>query len=192
MPRIIAPTLAQHRDLRHASLLTAARDLALESGGRSVTMAKVAERTGLSRPAVYEYFPSVDALLAALVVAEMQSWSIRMQEVITSAGSPQDKVCRYLEATLTAVAEGQHRLARAIGDIALAPEAAEQLSTSHRQLADPLSVALSDLGCDQPIRCAELLQGVLEAATRRVERGADPEAEIAAVQKFVLAGVLHC
>ena len=65
MPRIAAPTVAEHRDMRRASLLAAARDLLREGGSSALTMGALASATGLSRPTVYEYFPSTDAVIAA-------------------------------------------------------------------------------------------------------------------------------
>ena len=74
MPRIDAPTVAEHRDMRRASLLAAARDLLREGGSGALTMGALAQATGLSRPAVYEYFPSTDAVIAHLVVEELRRW----------------------------------------------------------------------------------------------------------------------
>ena len=69
MPRIDAPTLAEHREQRRDALLEAATTVMRESG--TVTMSAVAERTGLSRTAVYEYYRSSADLIADVLVDEL-------------------------------------------------------------------------------------------------------------------------
>ena len=59
MPRITAPTVAEHRDQRWADLVAAGQELLVTEGPDAVTMTAVAARAGLSRTAVYEYFLSL-------------------------------------------------------------------------------------------------------------------------------------
>jgi len=55
----------ERQELR-AAILNAARALAREGGWQAVTMRKVAERIEYSAPALYEYYASKEAILAAL------------------------------------------------------------------------------------------------------------------------------
>ena len=48
------------------SILTAAREIALQDGWQSVTIRKVAERIEYSPPTIYEYFASKDDILLEL------------------------------------------------------------------------------------------------------------------------------
>jgi AcrR family transcriptional regulator len=189
MPRISAPTLAEHRDMRRTSLLDAGRDLVLSGGPRAVTMAAVAGRAGLSRPAVYEYFPSSEALLGELLLQEMTRWSTDITAIVSAAGSPADQVTAYVRSSLGMVASGRHRLSSVISPNDIDAEAARNLMALHHSLAAPLVGALAESGVAQPDRAAMLLQGVVQAAGRRIDSGADPETETATALAFVLAGV---
>jgi len=50
-----------------ARILESAAELFVERGVDGATMAAIAERAGISRPSVFNYFPTKDALLIALV-----------------------------------------------------------------------------------------------------------------------------
>lgn len=189
MPRISAPTLAEHRDMRRTSLLDAGRDLVLSGGPKAVTMAAVASRAGLSRPAVYEYFPSSEALLGELLLLEMTRWSTDITAVVAAAGTPTEQVTTYVTASLGMVASGRHRLSSAISANDVDPEAARNLMALHNSLGAPLVDALAASAVAQPDRAAMLLQGVVQAAGRRIDSGADAESETAAALAFVLAGL---
>ncbi|WP_406673984.1 helix-turn-helix domain-containing protein [Nonomuraea sp. N2-4H] len=66
MPRIQAPTVAEHRAAQRRALLDAAREILAETG-RPPTLARVAERAGLARSSLYQYFRSSGDLLNAVV-----------------------------------------------------------------------------------------------------------------------------
>ncbi len=65
MPRLWNDTIETHRRaVRDATLDTTAR-LVEQHGLRSVTMAQIAEETGIGRATLYKYFPDVEAILRA-------------------------------------------------------------------------------------------------------------------------------
>jgi AcrR family transcriptional regulator len=65
VPRLWNETIEAHRrDVRDAILDTTAA-LVTEHGLRSVTMAQIAEQTGIGRATLYKYFPDVEAILVA-------------------------------------------------------------------------------------------------------------------------------
>ena len=71
MPKIQAPTVALHRELRRQQLIDAAMELALANGAESITVAAVAAKAGLARSSIYEYFASSADLVADLVLEEL-------------------------------------------------------------------------------------------------------------------------
>ena len=119
--------------MRRSALLNAGRELALEHGGRQVTMAAVAARSGLSRPAVYEYFDSTEALLSELAVVELAAWTEEIGTAVERAKSPTDKVRAYIRASLAYIASGRHDLADAIGDAVLPEIVAQEIAAMHRR-----------------------------------------------------------
>jgi AcrR family transcriptional regulator len=189
VPRIDAPTLIEHRERRRSALLQAAHDLALEGGARSVTMGAVAARADLSRPAVYEYYPNIEALLGALLLAEMRTWAEEVGDAVAVAEAPEAKVDAYIVTTLALVSAGRHRLAGAVAGVALPADVAAEIGRLHHTMAAPLELALGAAGVPDPGRAAQYLQGVVNAATVRIEAGADAEVEAEAARAFVRGGV---
>lgn len=65
MPKLWNETIDAHRRAVRDATLDATAALAAERGLLSVTMAKIAEETGIGRATLYKYFPDVEAILVA-------------------------------------------------------------------------------------------------------------------------------
>src|SRR5688500_9777157 len=65
MPRIWAETIDTHRRQVNDAILDATAELVAERGPLSVAMTAVAERAGIGRHTLYNYFADVDAILVA-------------------------------------------------------------------------------------------------------------------------------
>ena len=65
MPRLWSATIEAHRAAVHDAVLDAAARLVARHGLRSVTMARIAEESGVGRATLYKYFPDLDAILMA-------------------------------------------------------------------------------------------------------------------------------
>ena len=187
MPRIDAPTLAEHREQRRDALLEAAASVLRESG--TVTMATVAERTGLSRSAVYEYYRSAADLIADVVVDELTAWIDHLALAVADVFEPRERLEAWIRASLAYVADGRHSLVRAAGDATLPPVRRAQVQALHRELAAPIHEALREIGVADADRIASYVWGVMESATRRIEAGRPADAEVDAAIAFALAGV---
>ena len=187
MPRITAPTLAEHREQRRDALLEAAASVLRESG--TITMATVAERTGLSRSAVYEYYRSAADLIADVVVDELTAWIDHLAVAVADVDEPRARLEAWIRASLAYVADGRHALVRAAGDASLPPVRRAQVQALHRELAAPVHIALVDLGVMDADRIAAYIWGVIESATRRIEAGRRADEEVDAAIAFALAGV---
>ena len=187
MPRIDAPTLAEHREQRRDALLEAATTVMRESG--TVTMSAVAERTGLSRTAVYEYYRSSADLIADVLVDELAAWIDHLAEAIDGIADPRERLVTWIRAALAYVEDGRNALVRAAGDATLPPVRRAQVQTLHRDLAAPVYVALREIGVTDAERIASYVWGVVEAATRHIESGRAADDEVDAAIAFALAGV---
>ncbi|MBM3689438.1 MAG: TetR family transcriptional regulator [Actinobacteria bacterium] len=187
VPRIAAPSLAEHREQRRDALVDAAVSVMRESG--TVTMAAVAERTGLSRSAVYEYYRSAADLIADVVVDELTTWIDHLAAAVEGIEDPRERVESWIRASLTYVVDGRHALVRAAGDATLPPVRRAQVQALHRELAAPVHIALVQLGVDGADRISAYIWGVMEMATRHIEAGHPADAEVDAAIAFALAGV---
>ncbi len=189
MPRIKTPTLADHRDWRRSQLIEAAAAIALESGGAAITVAAVAQRAGLSRTSVYEYFASSADLAADLVIEELESFADTLANAAKRSTDPLEAIELWIEGSLLYIADGRHLLAKALNAIDLPRERAAAIGTAHRALLAPLRSRLAELGVADIDMALSLIQGVTDSASRRIERGDDAEGVITSVTSFCIAGI---
>jgi len=189
VPRIDAPTITEHRDLRRAALLEAGHELVLSGGPTAVTMTAVAARAGLSRPAVYEYFSSTQDLLSNVLSERMEIWTAEVGKALAGRNTPEEKVGTYVRVSLELISDGSHGLLVLLSSETLPPDVRRTLGALHATLAAPLSSAMRDLGIADVDRATRYVQGLVEAAARRIEPGQDASAEIEAATAFAIAGV---
>ena len=189
MPRIKTPTLADHRDWRRSQLIEAAAAIALESGGAAVTVAAVAQRAGLSRTSVYEYFASSADLAADLVIEELDSFAERLTSAAEKSTEPLEAIELWIKESLIYIADGRHLLAKVLNAIDLPRERAAAIGAAHRALLAPLRSRLAELGVKDIDMALSLIQSITDSASRRIERGDDAEDVITSVTTFCIAGI---
>lgn len=187
MPKIDAPSVAENRERRRDALVEAATSVLRESG--AVTMAAVAERTGLSRSAVYEYYTSAADLIADVVVDELTAWIDHLAESVSGIDEPRTRLEAWIREALAYVADGRHALVRAAGDVSLPPVRRAQIQALHRELAAPVAQSLRELGVIDADRITSYVWGVVETATRHIESGRPADDEVDAAIAFALAGL---
>ena len=190
MPRIETETLAQHREWRRNQLIEAAASIALESGGAAVTVAAVAQRAGLSRTSVYEYFGSGSELVADLVIDELGTFAATLNEAVADCADPKCVVSCWIKGALEYIADGRHLLAKALNATSMPQSRAQQIGMAHRILMAPLVKAVEELGVKDTQRALSFIQAITDAATKRIESGHDAENEIAYATSFCTNGLI--
>jgi AcrR family transcriptional regulator len=185
VPRIDAPTIAQHRAQRRRALLDAARALLAENPHQIPTLAAVATRARLPRSSVYEYFPSRRDLLLELVQEVLPNWSRRVTGMMAGAEGPGEKVLAYATANLRLVAEGEHALATALVQSVPGEQVSASTQDMHEQMSRPLSAALTELGLSDPDVTAGLINSVVYTASRMIEAGSDATSVEARVRELL-------
>ena len=98
MPKISAPSIAEHREARRDALLAAAAQLMLS--GTPFTVAQVASEVGLSRSAVYEYYASAADLIADVLVDEMALWVDEMSPMVEAETDPLARIETWVRGEL--------------------------------------------------------------------------------------------
>jgi AcrR family transcriptional regulator len=189
MPRIDAATVAEHRARQRAALLRAAEDLLTAEGYDALNFAAVAKRAGLARSSVYEYFTSLDDLVASLVEQVLPQWLARLAEQMGRARTPRTRLAAYVRTQLEMVVEGSHRLAVALGRVPLSKEARVRIAAVHARFAPQIDGVLADLGYRDPESGAAYVQAVVNEATRQLHAGAQPNSTIRSAVAFALGGV---
>ena len=138
MPKLWHETIASHRrEVREAILDTTAA-LVAEHGLRSVTMAQIAEATGIGRATLYKYFPDVEAILVAWHERHVTGHLQQLAEVGTGAGDPATR----LEAVLAAYARIAYQ--RHDTDLAALLHRGEHVARAQQQLHDLIQTLLAE------------------------------------------------
>ncbi|MFE7841069.1 TetR/AcrR family transcriptional regulator [Streptomyces sp. NPDC057474] len=183
--------MAEHRSMQRAALLDAARSLLSEGGTEALTFPALAERTGLARSSVYEYFRSRAAVVEELCEVDFPVWAAEVEAAMAAVERPEGKVEAYVRAQLGLVGDRRHRAVVAISASELDAGAREKIRAAHGGLVAMIVEALAALGQAEPRLAAMLLQGVVDAAVRRIELGAaeDPSAITEAAVGMALRGV---
>ena len=172
MPKINAPSVAEHRERQRQSLLEAALAILIDEGASAVTPAAIGARTNLARSSVYRYFSTSDQIIATVVEEAFPAWSDALAAALAAAGTPAGQVDAYVRETLVQAAAGAHRPMAALSAAQLPEACRTRITELHRQAAAPLITALTELGVPQPRLTAELLGGLMLAGMNAVEHGA--------------------
>ena len=132
MPKLWNETIEAHRrEVRDAILDTAAA-LVAEHGPRSVTMAQIAEETGIGRATLYKYFPDVEAILLAWHERHVAGHLEHLAVLRDQAGGAAERLEAVLEAyALISYHRGHHGTELA----ALLPRG-EHVARAQQQLRD--------------------------------------------------------
>ncbi|WP_329125337.1 TetR/AcrR family transcriptional regulator [Streptomyces sp. NBC_01353] len=183
--------MAEHRTMQRGALLDAARSLLSEGGTEALTFPALAERTGLARSSVYEYFRSRAAVVEELCAVDFPLWAAEVEAAMAQADTAEGKVEAYVRKQLELVGDRRHRAVVAISASELDDGAREKIRAAHGGLVAMIVEALADLGQAQPRLGAMLLQGVVDAAVRRIELGAaeEPDRIADAAVSMALRGV---
>ena len=190
MPRIEAPTVAEHRQRQTRVILDAARSL-LASSTEPLSLAAVGRQAGLPRSSVYQYFPSRDELLAAVVADVFPDWARQVRERVDAAATPGERVWAYVLANVDLFASSEQAVARALVS-AVDPQVLQgPMEVFHAELLAPLTAALAELGEPEPAAMAELLNALSLHAARNLDPPTDlGKAEVLALLRRLLGAYL--
>lgn len=92
---------ADRRDRSREDILDAARDVVLEKGVASTTLAAVARAAGMSKTALYYYFPSKDALLFDLMFRVQEGQANDVALAVADADSASEALGALIRTTVT-------------------------------------------------------------------------------------------
>lgn len=189
MPKISAPTVAQHRAAQRLALLKAAEAVMLEGGVAAVSAKSVGERAGLARSSFYEYFSSRDDLLAAVAIEAFDAWSAETDHAMQAAQPGFGRLRAYIDATMRMTADGSHRIASQLRQADLSPSNYDDIMALHDALLAPVRSVLADLGVADVTRQAALVQGLLNAGMQLVEHGTPAETASTLVYELLASGL---
>lgn len=189
MPKIDAPTLAEHHARRRAALLEAATDMLAEGRADAINLATVGAAAGLARSSVYQYFDSTSDLLVAVIEDAFPRATSQLLAAVRRSGTPGEQVDAYVRASLRAATEDSHRSISNLAAAGLPDTARRRVAELHREQQEPLVRALTELGVPDPQLRAQLVLGALAAASRAINHGANRTRVTAAVLELIHSGL---
>ena len=189
MPRINTMSLVQQREWRRSELISAAAAIALESGSEAITVSAVAQRAGLARTSVYEYFGSSAELVADLIIEELNAFTDILVQAVEPAKVPEEAIANWINSALQYIADGRHLLAKALSATSLPVNRSAEIGAAHRALLSPLSSALTEIGVRDLNYALSMIQSLTDAATKRIENGNSADVEISKTTAFCIAGL---
>lgn len=174
MPRIQAPTVAEHRSRVRTSLIDAAEEI-LRDGTKELTAGAVSVRAGIARNSIYRYVDSVDDLRTLVVERYLPAWYAAVERHMNAASDDRGRVVGWVEANLIESAETGHgwlmAAARSLPAGSTLDAAAE---AAHTGMRSSLVAAWTRLLADRPDDVAtavSLTAGLLNAGFRELEAG---------------------
>lgn len=170
MPRISASSVAEHRAQQERAIMDATFAL-LHEKAVPPTLAQVAQRAGLSRTSIYQYYKSPQELLRAAAREVYPRWIARVTEAVDKAASPQLAVLAYANACVDQVAEGGHAVGSALASFAPDGPLDDQAEQMHASARLPLLNALEELQVKDPAAIADLVMSVIHAAGQMADQG---------------------
>lgn len=177
------------RDSRLDSILEAAQSLISSRGVDSVSMASLALETGLSRPAIYQYFASKEDVLAELVINEMADLSNAIDSHMGRIDDPMERVRVWIHYSLAHLASADHRIIREISVDSLPQEKRGMLNAMHGHFMMALVSPVTQLGISDVTATCHLIYASVAAAAKRIDSGSDFSREAAALEIFTIAGL---
>ena len=188
MPKIKAATVPEHRKAQRAAILEAARELILANGVAALKFGELADRAGLARPSVYEYFKTKGDLVVALVEEEVPAWCADVAHSLAETTSAEASVAAFVRTVLELVKSGRHELPFALAEGELDADTRARIANAHDELFRLVAPAVKTLGVRDAAACLELVAGVITAAAQALRRDRSRRGLIEMASAFAVAG----
>ncbi|WP_300683152.1 TetR/AcrR family transcriptional regulator [Nocardioides sp.] len=169
MPRIAADTVAEHHAQQRRALLSAVRELIVETGAIP-SMSAVGRRAGLARTSLYQYVESADDLVRAVLAEVLPEWSGYVADAVAAAPTPAEQVWAYVRANVELMGSPEQTVTNIVMRAVDPAVLQGAVSEFHVHLQIPLRSALADFGEPEVDAMAAMIDSMIVQASR----GTDP------------------
>lgn len=138
------PKQTRIQERNRAAILEAALDVFSQAGFRGATLDQIAQATGLSKPNLLYYYPSKEAIHAALLSRLMETWLEPLQ-ALDADGDPVEEILAYVLRKL-GMARRLPRESRLFANeiVQGAPRMIDKIKGPLRQLVDQKAEIIQD------------------------------------------------
>ena len=158
------------RDERRAQLLVAALEVFTAAGYHSAAMDEIADRANVSKPVLYQHFPSKLDLYLAVLDLHIDSLVFAIQKAIASNRENSSRVAATVEAYFGFIdSEGEAFRLLFESDMSLEPQVRERLNRMTYDCAAAVSAVISidtGLGKEESMMLAVGIIGTVQTAAR--------------------------
>ena len=158
------------RDERRAQLLIAALEVFTVAGYHSAAMDEIADRANVSKPVLYQHFPSKLYLYLAVLDMHIDSLVFAIQKAIASNRENSSRVAATVEAYFGFIdSEGEAFRLLFESDMSLEPQVRERLNRMTYDCAAAVSAVISidtGLGKEESMMLAVGIIGTVQTAAR--------------------------
>lgn len=194
MPKITAPSVAEHAARQEQRVFDAAIELFMTRGYTDVSFGDIAAAVGLARSSLYRYFPSKADILTRWFRTELEARIVRSGELLGGHGDPVTLLHGWVEDLLDYATLPEHDLMASMTQVEpdLAAEARRELFGVHSRLLAPLSATLQRAGVadDAVAATSELVNGLVLSAARFEAANGSPDATVRARVHRAIAALL--
>jgi AcrR family transcriptional regulator len=179
VPKIDAPSVAEHVARREAAILATATRLFAEHPPSEVTLADIGREVGLARNSIYRYFPDKAHLLAAWFNAVLAPLQAASTEIAERAQPAPERLDAWLTLHLDYLTTPEHRALVAAASEPAPDDVRAEIGAGHHQLYATLEVIVADQlrataqRRRDPAVLSRLVSGMLQSAATLVIGGAD-------------------
>ncbi len=185
MPRISAPSIAEHVARQEAAIIEAAAQLFAEKGVAGTDMGDIAHAVGLARSSLYRYFPDKHHILIRWFELELLPIMEHSNQILQRDDPVDERLATWLDYQLDEMATPEHDVLLRLGEEAAASSTevrtaiAEGHIAMYRTLGAVMDEALEAHRTKgtrrrDPAVVTQLLTGLIAAAGRAILNGADP------------------
>lgn len=182
MPKISAPSVAEHVARQEQRVFDTAIELFMQHGYASVSFGEIAEAVGLARNSLYRYFPSKADILTRWFHRELERRLERSAQILDRDQPAMELIAAWVDDQLDYAARPEHALMASMGQYEPGPanEIRSEIFGVHSRLLAPLLPILARAGvADDAVSATGALIGglILSAARFEADQGA-PNPEI--------------
>ena len=178
MPRISAPTVAEHRTMVQQQLVDAAEQILRSGQPDALTASAVTAAVGIARNSIYRYVESVDDLRGLVLARHLPSWLEAVENELAPIDDPAERIAVWVRANVEQSARSGHGWLMGLGQTTVPSEATiKVMETAHAIMRDVLADAWGKLvdDLDTAMVGAGLIRGILDATFKQLDAGRDPE-----------------
>lgn len=171
---------------RESTILDAALAEMLVRGTHNVTMQDIAQRCDMTRSAIYQYFSSVEHILAELVINEMADLVNEIDLHLVDVTEPLEQIRVWVHYSLAHLSTGEHGLIRNVSAQTLPESKRGVIRALHQDFMQALVQPVRQLGIKHPDEFCHYISSVVNTAANRIDSGVSFVDEAHAVEAFIM------